>query len=208
MRQANYAVTTHAAPDFLAPAPDLARALIGAEFTTNGVGGVIVETEAYTREDPASHSFRGLTPRNSAMFGPSGRAYVYRSYGLHWCFNIVCGPPGAAEAVLVRALEPVHGIDTMRARRGVTELRSLCSGPGLLCEALAITAEHNHAPLLEPPFAINVGTPAVGTPAQVITGRRIGITQGTGTPWRFGLAGSPYVSKRFADVTSAAGIGR
>jgi DNA-3-methyladenine glycosylase len=186
--------------DFLARAPDLARALIGAEFTLAGVGGVIVETEAYTREDPASHSFRGPTARNSAMFGPPGRAYVYRSYGMHWCFNIVCGPPGAGEAILVRALEPIHGIDSMRERRGVTELKSLCSGPGRLCEALAITAEHNHAPLREPPFAI-----AAGPVVQVLTGPRIGITRGTGTAWRFGLAGSPYLSRRFPAVGRASG---
>lgn len=178
--------------DFHAPAPQFARDLIGAHFTVDGVGGLVVETEAYTRDDPASHSFRGPTRRNAAMFGPPGRAYVYRSYGVHWCFNIVCGPPGAGEAVLVRALQPTDGIETMRARRGLIELRALCSGPGRLCQALAITAALDHACLLAPPFHL-----AWGSPADVRSGPRIGITRGVESPWRFGLAGSAFLSRRF-----------
>jgi DNA-3-methyladenine glycosylase len=180
------------AMDFTVSAPILARALIGASFTVEGVGGMIVETEAYTQTDPASHSFRGPTLRNAAMFGPPGRAYVYRSYGVHWCFNIVCGTPGAGEAVLLRALEPTLGLEIMKARRGVSDRKGLCSGPGRLCQALAITKAQDHACLSKPPLAL-----AWGAPVDVVAGPRIGITRGADTPWRFGLAGSPFLSRRF-----------
>src|SRR5690606_14322539 len=138
-------------PEFYARHPALVAAdLIGAELTLAGVGGLIVETEAYDHEDPASHSFSGPTPRNAAMFGEPGRAYVYRSYGVHWCLNVVCGEtPGAA--VLIRALEPKHGLEVMAARRGVADPRALCSGPGKLCQALAITRAHDGARLDAPP---------------------------------------------------------
>jgi DNA-3-methyladenine glycosylase len=168
-------------------APDL----IGVTLLVGGVGGRIVEIEAYDQEDPASHAFRGETPRNKAMFGPPGYAYVYRSYGIHWCLNLVCDEPGRAEAVLVRALEPTHGLDAMRARRGVEAERMLCSGPGKLCQALDVTREHDGLPLDEPPFELLARD---GRP-EIATGPRIGITQAAELAWRYGLAGSPYLSR-------------
>jgi DNA-3-methyladenine glycosylase len=170
---------------------EVALDLIGVRLVVAGVGGLIVEAEAYDRADPAAHSFRGPTAANAAMFGPAGRAYVYRSYGAHYCLNLVCGTePGAA--VLIRALEPTDGIEIMTARRGVTELRKLCSGPGRLCQALAITRPaHDGQPLDAPPFALSC---AEGGRA-VVSGPRIGITKGVDAPWRFGLKGSPYLSR-------------
>ena len=180
------------------PVVEAARALIGVRLLLGGVGGVIVETEAYDRDDPASHSVRGETARNAAMFGPPGRAYVYRSYGMHWCLNVVCGPVGHGAAVLIRALAPTDGLDVMRARRGGVADRLLCSGPGRLCQALAIDRAHDGLPLDAPPFAL---LPPDG-PAAIVTGPRIGITKGVETPWRFGLRGSPHLSRRFAEAAA------
>ncbi len=174
-------------------APMLARRLIGAELYLDGVGGVIVETEAYTQGDPASHSFRGPTERNRAMFGPVGRAYVYRSYGIHWCLNIVCDATERGSAVLVRAIEPRRGLDRMAARRGTAAPRLLCAGPGRLAQALGIDRSQDGADLLAPPF--RMAAPAGET--AIATGPRIGIARGVEAPWRFGLAGSPYLSRPF-----------
>ncbi|GGH07350.1 putative 3-methyladenine DNA glycosylase [Alsobacter metallidurans] len=176
---------------FARDAETVARALIGATLLVDGVGGVIVETEAYDREDPASHSFRGETPRNGAMFGPPGRAYVYRSYGMHWCFNVVCGPGPTGAAVLLRAIEPAAGLDAMRERRGLSDARLLCAGPGRLCQALGVTRAHDGLPLSAPPFRLL----ASDGPTAVLAGPRIGITKGVETPWRFALAGSRFLSR-------------
>ena len=184
--------------DLTRPSQELARDLIGALLTFEGVGGVVVETEAYDIDDPASHAFSGPTPRNAPMFGPVGRAYVYRSYGLHWCLNIVCGPhPGAA--VLFRALEPTVGLDRMIERRGLTDPRRLAAGPGRLCQALGIDAAQNTLSMTAPPFQLE--PPPL--PVTVIEGPRIGITKGVEQPWRFGLAGSPFLSRPFKSPARA-----
>jgi DNA-3-methyladenine glycosylase len=172
---------------------EVAPDLIGVTLLVDGVGGPIVEVEAYDQDDPASHSFNGRTSRNAVMFGPAGHAYVYRSYGIHWCLNVVCAEPGRAEAVLIRALQPEHGLETMRARRGVGAERALCSGPGKLCQALAVTGAHDGLPLDEPPFELL----ARAKPSAIATGTRIGLTKAAERPWRYGLAGSPYLSRRF-----------
>lgn len=168
----------------------MAARLIGAVFEAEGVGGIIVETEAYTVDDQASHSFRGMTARNRSMFGPPGQAYVYRSMGLHWCLNFVCIP---GSAVLIRALEPVSGIEVMRDRRSTENIRLLCSGPGRLCQALAITGEMDGRTLFAPPFRLFL--PEHALPYDC--GPRVGISKAVDTPWRFGLKGSPFVSRRF-----------
>jgi DNA-3-methyladenine glycosylase len=170
---------------------EVAPELIGATLLFAGVGGRVVEVEAYHHTEPAAHSFRGPTDRNAVMFGPPGFAYVYRSYGIHWCLNFVCEPKGSAAAVLIRALEPTEGIGLMRRRRGVSEERLLCSGPGRLCEALSITRAQNGFALDRPPFAILGRT---GT-AEVIAGPRIGIIKAAELPWRYGLKGSRFLSK-------------
>src|SRR6202795_1838599 len=172
---------------------EVAPDLIGATLLVNGVGGVIVEVEAYHHTDPAAHSFRGPTSRNKVMFGPPGFAYVYRSYGIHWCVNFVCEEEGSASAVVLRALQPTHGIAAMRRRRGLHDERSLCSGPGKLCEALGITDAHNGLPLDTPPFALFARTGKLN----VRTGLRIGITKAVELPWRYGLKGSKFLSKPF-----------
>lgn len=180
--------------DFTRPVEEVARDLIGATLLLEGIGGRIVETEAYARNDPASHSFGGPTLRNAAMFGPPGRAYVYRSYGIHWCFNIVCGGhEGSGSAVLIRAMEPVRGLDAMRARRGVDPLSLLCSGPGRLCQALGITAAQNGVEIDQPPFALEPRVGEVG----LVCGPRIGISKAVDLPWRFGLQGSRFLSRPF-----------
>ena len=176
---------------FAFPSDVAARALIGWTLSVDGVGGRIVETEAYHPADPASHSFSGPTPRNAVMFGPPGRIYVYRSYGIHWCMNLVCGD-GPGSAVLLRALEPTEGLDLMIARRGLEDPRRLCSGPGRLCQALGVTHDHNGLPAAEPPFALEPGPPA-----EIAVGPRIGISKAVDTPWRFGERGSRYLSKAF-----------
>ena len=170
---------------------EVAPELIGATLLFDGVGGRIVEVEAYDQEDPASHGFRGRTERNGSMFGPPGRAYVYRSYGIHWCLNLVCEREGAASAVLIRALEPKYGLDSMRKRRGLDDPRLLCAGPGRLCQALAITREHDGLPLDRTPFRLEQRSEE----AQVVRGPRVGISRAAELPWRYGLAGSRYLSR-------------
>ena len=172
---------------------EVAPDLIGATFLVNGVGGTIVEVEAYHHTDPAAHSFRGPTPRNRVMFGPAGFSYVYRSYGIHWCVNFVCEEEGSASAVLIRALEPTHGLAAMRRRRGLTEPRALCSGPGKLCETLGITISHSELPLDKPPIALY----ARAEKPEIAIGIRIGITKAVELPWRYGLKDSKFLSKPF-----------
>ena len=175
--------------DATAVAPDL----LGTRLLVDGVGGVIVETEAYHPQDPASHSFRGPTPRNRAMFAGPGRVYVYRSYGIHWCVNFVCR---GASAVLIRALEPTDGIATMRQRRGLDDVRALCSGPGKLCAALGVTGELDGRPLAARPFRIVLPD----APLAAAVGPRIGITKAADKPWRFGVKGSRFLSKPFPEA--------
>lgn len=169
---------------------EVARGLLGATLLVDGVGGIIVETEAYHPTDPASHSFRGPTPRNGAMFAGPGRVYVYRSYGIHWCLNIVAAN---ASAVLIRAIEPTEGLDLMRERRGLDDPRQLCSGPGKLCAALGVTIAHNNQLLAAPLFSLTLAR----KPPPIVTGPRIGITKAVDLPWRFGVAGSRFLSRAF-----------
>jgi DNA-3-methyladenine glycosylase len=171
---------------------DVAPELIGAQLYVDGVGGVIVEVEAYDHDDPAAHGFGNRrTARNASMFLGGGHAYVYRSYGIHWCLNFVCDAPGRAEAVLIRALLPEHGIDEMRARRGIEDERALCSGPGKLCQALGIGREHDGAALDAPPFELLDR----GETPRIATGPRIGITKAVELTWRYGLEGSRFLSR-------------
>ena len=172
---------------------EVAPDLIGATLLVNGIGGRIVEVEAYHHTDPAAHSFGGQTQRNAVMFGPPGYAYVYRSYGIHWCLNFVCEEAGSASAVLIRALEPGAGIAAMRRRRRVADLRNLCSGPGKLCQALGVSIKHNAMALDRTPFELR----ARDGEADVVAGVRIGITKAVELPWRYGLSGSKFLSKPF-----------
>jgi DNA-3-methyladenine glycosylase len=182
------------APSFFARSVhQIAPELIGATLLIDGVGGIIVEVEAYHHTDPASHSYNGPTERNAVMFGPPGLAYVYRSYGIHWCLNFVCERAGSASAVLIRAIEPTECLAKMRRRRGNPDVRALCSGPGKLAQALGVTHALNGLPLAAPPFALFART---GKP-EVVAGPRIGITKAVSKPWRFGLKGSKFVSKPF-----------
>ena len=169
---------------------DVAPELVGVTLLVDGVGGKIVEVEAYDHEDPAAHGFAGRTARNASMFGPPGHAYVYRSYGIHWCLNFVCEPEGVASAVLIRALEPKIGLAEMAARRGTDEPRLLAAGPGRLCQALDITREQDGAPLDLPPFELYAREEV-----EVERGPRIGITKAVDRPWRYAEAGSRYVSR-------------
>lgn len=180
--------------DFAQDSPLVARNLIGMVLTVGGVGGIIVETEAYDREDPASHSFAGETPRNAVMFGPPGRAYVYLSYGIHWCLNFVCREAGHGAGVLIRALEPTTRVSRMARRRGQRAPRLLCSGPGRVGQALAITRALNGKRLDAPPFQLAPGI----KPAGIACGPRIGISKAIHRPWRFGLQDSPFLSRPFA----------
>jgi DNA-3-methyladenine glycosylase len=178
---------------------EVARELIGATLLVNGVGGIIVETEAYRQDDPASHSYAGVTRRTGPMFGPPGCAYVYRSYGIHWCLNIVCGAaPGGA--VLIRALEPSAGLEAMAQRRGQSDPRHLCSGPGKLGQALKITHGMSGMALDAPPFAVL----AASRPYDLLVGPRIGIAKAVDLPWRFGAAGSRFLSRPFPKAVARA----
>jgi DNA-3-methyladenine glycosylase len=171
----------------------VAPELIGATLLFNGVGGEIVEVEAYHHTDPAAHSYGGRTPRNAVMFGPPGHAYVYRSYGIHWCVNFVCEQEGSASAVLIRALRPLTGLAAMRRRRRTTDERLLCAGPGRLCEALGISGKHNGLALDALPFAVQART----AKPEMAVGVRIGITKAVDHPWRYGVSGSRFLSKPF-----------
>src|SRR5712671_3919626 len=172
---------------------EVAPDLIGATFLVGGVGGIIVEVEAYHHSEPAAHSYNGPTARNKVMFGPPGFSYVYRSYGIHWCVNFVCEEEGSASAVLIRALQPTHGIAAMRRRRRLHDERLLCSGPGKLTEALGISDHHNALPLDASPIALR----ARAGKADVVAGLRIGLTKAVELPWRYGLKGSKFLSKPF-----------
>jgi DNA-3-methyladenine glycosylase len=178
---------------------DVAPDLIGVTLLVDGVGGRIVEVEAYDHEDPAAHGYRGRTERNASMFGPPGHAYVYRSYGIHWCLNFVCEREGSASAVLIRALEPTYGLEVMHKRRRRDDERLLCAGPGRLCQALGITREHDGLPLDRPPFEL---LPRQEEP-EIAAGPRVGITKAADQPWRYGLAGSRFLSRAIRRAGSA-----
>jgi len=190
--------TTRALPAdlFARSVHEVAPELIGATLLVDGVGGRIIEVEAYDHEDPASHGYRGRTARNASMFGPPGHAYVYRSYGIHWCLNLVCEDVGVANAILLRALEPTHGLDAMRERRGLEAPLLLCSGPGRLCQALGVTREHDGLPLDRPPFELLERD----RPVEVLTGPRIGITRAADLPWRYTESGSRFLSRASRSV--------
>ena len=169
----------------------MARALVGSTFLVEGVGGMIVEVEAYLQDDPASHTFRGRSQRNGSMFGPPGHLYVYRSYGVHWCANVVCATEGIGAGVLLRALEPRYGIELMIERRGLGDPLLLCSGPGRLTQALGLTGAHDGCALDAPPFSLEPEPPA----GRVVRSPRVGISRAVERPWRYTLSGSPYVSR-------------
>ena len=176
------------------PVLEVAPALVGCTLTHAGVTGVIVETEAYHQSEPACHAYVGVTARTHVLFGPPGVAYVYRSYGIHALFNAVCEPEGVGAAVLVRALEPLRGIDTMRARRGLTRPEQLCSGPGKLTQAMAIGLDRNATSLVSGPVRIGP-RPADREAPRIVAGPRVGINRATELPWRFCALGSRCVSR-------------
>ena len=184
---------------FARPVAQVAPELLGCVIEVGDLGGEIVEVERYQQDDPASHSFRGPTPRAAVMFGPPGRLYVYRSYGVHWCANVVCEPEGYGAAVLLRAIAPTRGLDVMRERRGTADERKLCSGPGRLCEAFGIDGSMNASVLGRGPVRVFAGTHV----ADVVVGPRIGISVATDQPWRFGIAGSPHLSRPFPVAVAA-----
>jgi DNA-3-methyladenine glycosylase len=192
-RHGNAAMSRIGSLDFDESSVAVARALIGTLLLVDGVGGVIVETEAYDVTEPASHSFRGERPHNASLFGPSGHAYVYRSYGIHWCLNMVCREAGHGAGVLIRAIEPTVGLDVMRRRRGLDDIGLLCAGPGRVGQALGVTKALDGLPLDSEPFEL---LPPAGR-RKLVTGVRIGISKAADLPWRFGLQGSPFVSRRF-----------
>lgn len=187
----------HAEIDFAAPSLDVARRLIGVTLLVDGVGRRIVETEAYDPEEPASHAYNGRTERNATLFGPPGCAYVYRSYGIHWCLNFVCRETGHASGVLIRALEPTHALDRMRERRGLADARLLCAGPGRVGQALAIDRSFDGMRLDVAPFAL-LAAPHDPPRPDVVEGPRIGISKAVDMPWRFGERNSRFLSKPFA----------
>jgi DNA-3-methyladenine glycosylase len=189
--------------DFGASSVEVARRLIGWILLVDGVGGVIVETEAYDQSEPASHGFIGKTPRNGTLFGPPGHAYVYLSYGIHWCLNVVCRERGHAAGVLIRALEPTAGLERMRGRRGLRNIALLCSGPGRLGQALAVTPALDGRCLSHSPFRLyqSIDDPLV------VKGPRIGIKKAVWRPWRFGLQGSPWLSRPFVGPAAPAARG-
>jgi DNA-3-methyladenine glycosylase len=176
------------------PVVEVARELIGCVVAHDGCAGVIVETEAYHDTEPASHAYVGLTERTKVLFGPPGRAYVYRSYGIHACLNAVCEPAGVGAAVLIRALEPVEGIELMRERRGLERLEDLCSGPGKLTQALGIELVDNGCDLAVGPVVIT-GKPRAWRDMPVAASRRIGITKAVELEWRFSAVGSRHLSR-------------
>jgi DNA-3-methyladenine glycosylase len=178
---------------------EVAPELIGVTLLVGGVGGLIVEVEAYDHEDPAAHGYRGRTARNASMFGLPGHAYVYRSYGIHWCLNFVCERPEVASAVLIRALEPTDGIEAMKARRGLDDPRLLCSGPGRLCQALGVTGAHDGLALYAPPFELREREVS----PEIAVGPRVGITKAAERPWRYTLEGSRFVSRPLRPAGSA-----
>lgn len=181
--------------DFSQASNLVARQLIGVQLRVNGVGGTIVETEAYDHDDPASHTFNGPTVRNAAMFGPPGHAYVYRSYGIHWCLNFVCREVGHGAGVLIRAVQPTDGLDQMRERRGLDDIRLLCAGPGRVGQALGIDRGFDGLRLNQLPFELSMPNRALNF--TVVTGPRVGISKAVEKPWRFGWAGSRFLSRPF-----------
>lgn len=179
---------------FARPVLEVASDLVGCVVRHGESAGVIVETEAYHASEPASHAYVGVTPRTHTLFGPPGIAYVYRSYGIHALLNAVCEPEGIGAAVLIRALEPIEGVELMRVRRGVTAVRSLCSGPGKLTQALAVELHHNQTDLLHGPIVIE-GRPRAWRSVAIDVDTRIGITKAPELPWRFCAAASPFLSR-------------
>jgi DNA-3-methyladenine glycosylase len=184
------------------PVVEVARDLVGCVVTHGDTAGVIVETEAYHHSEPACHAYVGVTPRTRVLFGPPGRAYVYFSYGVHWMLNAVCEPEGVGAAVLIRALEPLEGLDHMRERRGLQGARQLCSGPGKLTQALGIGPELNDTDLLRGPVRFS-DRPRAWRDVSVDVDVRVGITKAADLPWRFLAAGNRYVSRPVRRATAA-----